>query len=143
MGNCIGSLSAGGSGGGGVPSSKINRIQGVNGTSFTTYSEISGKSPNTIWAEDTSRPHAVFSNEQGSVRVSGEKTDRFALVNSVNTAVVHIKHIDPDNYNKRDVTRLNKTIELIKSMGYDTPLAYTDKTETLIYVKRNRFTKNF
>lgn len=129
---------AGGSGGGGAASSKINRIQGVNGTSFTTYSEISGKSPNTIWAEDTSRPHAVFSNEQGSVRVSGEKTDRFALVNSVNTAVVHIKHIDPDNYNKRDVTRLNKTIELIKNMGYDTPLAYTDKTETLIYVKRNK-----
>lgn len=122
---------------------KINKIDGISGTTFTSYQDIMSKSNNTIWAEDTARPHAVFSNDQGSVRVQGDKSDRFALLNSVNTAIVHVRHISPDNYSKRDVTRLNSTIKTIKNMGYDTPLTYTDNSETLIYVKRNRFTKNF
>lgn len=139
----------GGSGGGGSTGGKassgqrVNKIDGVNGTTFTSYQDIMSKSKNTIWAEDTARPHGIFENERGSVSVSGDKKDRFALINSVNTAIVHVRHISPDSYTKRDVTKLNNTIKTIKNMGYDTPLTYTDNSETLIYVKRNRFTKNF
>lgn len=138
-----------GSGGGGGSAStpnveaKVNKIDGVNGTVFTSYQDIMSKSKNTIWAEDTARPHGIFENERGNVSVSGDKKDRFALIDSVNTAIVHVKHISPNGYTKRDVTKLNSTIKTIKNMGYDTPLAYTDNTETLIYVKRHRFTKEF
>lgn len=140
-------MCGGGAFGGGSASTpnvaKVNKIDGVNGTTFTSYQDIMSKSKNTIWAEDTARPHGIFENERGSVSVSGDKKDRFALINSVNTAIVHVKHISPNSYTKRDVTKLNSTIKTIKNMGYDTPLTYTDNSETLIYVKRNRFTKNF
>ncbi len=75
--------------------------------------------------------------------VKGEKKDKLALLNSVNTAIVHTRGIDHNNYSKREVTRLNQTITEIKKLGFDTPSTYVSGDETLIYAKRKRFTKKF
>ena len=131
----------GGRGGSSGIVAKGNQVAGIKGSVQTTWKEVSNSSPNDIWA--TSKPHAVLKNEQGTVQVRGEKTDRYALLNSVNTAVVHIDGIDTKNPSARDIAKINRSISEIKSMGFDTPLINISFSETVIFAKRKRFTKNF
>ena len=65
----------------------IYSINGVKGSAATTWEDVSNSSPNTLWV-DGKTPHALLKNEKGSVRVKGDKNDRYALLNAVNTAVV-------------------------------------------------------
>lgn len=117
-------------------------INGVEGAAFSSWSEVSKSSKNIIWTDGN--VHALFTiPDGGSIQVKGDKKDKFALLNSVNTAIIHTRGINPNNYTKREVTKLNKTISEIKKMGFDTPKINCSRDETLIYAKRNRFTKAF
>lgn len=131
----------GGRGSAGGKGAIVNQVSGIKGSVQTTWKEVSSSSPNDIWAN--SKPHAVLKNEQGTVQVKGEKADRYALLNSVNTAVVHIDGIDTKNPSTRDISKINKSISEIKSMGFDTPLINISFSETVIFAKRKRFTKKF
>ena len=131
----------GGRGGSSGIVAKGNQVAGISGAVQTNWKEVSNSSPNDIWA--TSKPHAVLRNEQGTVQVKGEKSDRYALLNSVNTAVVHIDGIDTKNPSERDISKITTSISEIKSMGFDTPLINISYSETVIFAKRKRFTKNF
>ena len=131
----------GGRGGSSGIVAKGNQVVGISGAVQTNWKDVSNSSPNDIWA--TSKPHAVLRNEQGTVQVKGEKSDRYALLNSVNTAVVHIDGIDTKNPSARDISKINQSISEIKSMGFDTPLINISYSETVIFAKRKRFTKNF
>lgn len=121
---------------------RITKIDGVKGAAFSSWNDVNSSSKNSIWTDGS--VHGSFHNpDGGTVHVRGDKKDKFALLNSVNTAVVHTKGVDPNNYTKREVTALNKTISEIKKMGFDTPKIYSSWDETIIYAKRKRFTKKF
>lgn len=123
--------------------SNIKKIDGVKGTVFTTWADVNNSSPNDIWAEGGSRPHAILKNDRGTVQVSGDKKDKFGLLNSVNTASVHLRGIDHKNYTAREVNRLNKSLSQIRKLGFDTPKISINSDEVVVFAKRKLFTKNF
>lgn len=120
---------------------RIKPIEGVVGSSFSSWVDVSHSSNNDIWTDGS--VHGLLKNDKGSVQVKGDKKDRFALLDSVNTAVVHLRGIDPNNYTKREVTKLNKDLQTIRGMGFDIPKIHTQRDETIVYVKRKLFTKGF
>ncbi len=119
----------------------IKPIPGVKGSVFSSWSDVSGSSVNTIWTDGN--VHGSLKNERGTVQVKGDKKDRFALLNAVNTAVVYLRGVNPENYTNREINKLNKDLQTIKNMGFDTPKIYAHRDETLVFVKRNLFTKGF
>lgn len=116
-------------------------IEGVKGSVFSSWNDVSRSSNNDIWTDGS--VHAVLKNDKGTAQVKGDKKDRFALLNSVNTAVVHLRGVNPNDYTKREVTRLNRDLQSIKAMGFDTPKIYASFDETIVFAKRKLFTKNF
>lgn len=141
MGGRGGASSAAAKGGGNSP--KIKTIDGIKGSLFSTWADVNKSSLNHIWAEDVYRPHALLKNDSGSLMISGDKKDKFGLLNNVNTAVIHLRGIDPDNYKNREVNRLNNNLKEIKRIGFDIPKISVSRNETIIYAKRYRFTKEF
>lgn len=133
--------SSSGIGARGNHNTQVNPIENVKGTVFASWLDVKNSSKNTIWT--AGNVHAMLENDMGTVQVKGDKKDKFGLIDSVNTAVVHLRGIDPKNHTKREVTRLNKDLQAIKKMGYDTPKIHASRDETIVFVKRNRFTRNF
>lgn len=109
---------------------------------FSAYSEVTKESKNTIWIENTNRPHAVIHTDKGEMHLTGNKKDKYALLNNVNTAVVHLSGIDRGD-SKRDVNRLNKQLNEIKSLGFDVPRINVGNDETIAYIKRKLFTRRY
>lgn len=118
---------------------KVNKIEGIKGSVATSWKDVNDSSLNHLYNEGT----MLLKNEKGSATVKGNKKDRFAHLELVNTAVVHLNGIDPQNYTKREVTRINKQLQAIRSMGFDTPKISVDFNEIVVYAKRKLFTKNF
>lgn len=117
----------------------IRKIEGVRGSVADTWEAVQSSSPNEIFASGS----ATLSNDRGTVRVRGDKKDRFGVLNGVNTAVVHLDGVS-GSPTKREVAKINKQLKQIRDMGFDTPLIATNKSgETIVYAKRQRFTKNF
>lgn len=121
----------------------VTSVPGVKGAVASTWEDVSNSSPNTLWVEGN--VHAVLKNERGTVRIKGEKKDKYAILNSVNTAVIHIPSVSMnENFTKRDSTKINKELKAIKDYGFDTPKIATNRTgEVIVYAKRKRFTKDF
>lgn len=118
---------------------KVNKIEGVKGSVATSWKDVDDSSLNHLYNTGA----ILLKNEKGSVLVNGNKKDRFGNLELVNTAVVHLNGIDPQNYTKREVTRINKQLQAIRSMGFDTPKISVDFNEIVVYAKRKLFTKNF
>lgn len=122
--------------------SNVRRVDGIRGSVFSTYAEVSKESPNTIWIANTNRPHAVVKTERGEMHLQGDKRDKYGLLDNVNTAVVHLSGIDSGDP-KREVTRLNKQLSEIRNLGFDIPRINVSRDETLAYVKRKLFTRRY
>ena len=121
---------------------QVRKIDGITGSVFSTYSETSKESKNSIWIENTSRPHAIIKTEKGVIQVQGNKKDKYSLLDKVNTAVVYLSGIGKDNP-KREVTKLNKQLKTIRDLGFDIPRITVGDYETIAYVKRNLFTRQY
>ena len=121
---------------------QVRKIDGITGSVFSTYSETSKESKNSIWIENTSRPHANIKTEKGEMHLQGNKKDKYSLLDKVNTAVVHISGVEKDNP-KREVTKLNKQLKTIRDLGFDIPRITVGYDETIAYVKRNLFTRQY
>jgi len=95
-------------------------VQGVSVGSrlFARENDVAKLSQNTIWIENTSTPHAVLKNSQGTVQVQGNKKDKYGILENVNTAVVHLSGVDRSTPT-REVTKLNKQLNEIRSRGFD------------------------
>lgn len=120
---------------------QIRKIDGVKGAVPSTWEDVASASKNTIWTEGNS--HALLSNGKGSVRIKGDKKDKFGILNNVNTAVVHIKSVSATP-TTREVNTMNKQLKQIRDMGFDTPKIATNRYgETIVYAKRKLFTKDF
>ena len=68
----------GSSGGSKIEKSKdVRTVHGVSVSErlFAKESDISKMSPNTIWIENTSNPHAILRNSLGSTQIRGNKKD--------------------------------------------------------------------
>lgn len=133
--------------GGGHPKSKAASVRTVRGVSvgerlFATETEVAKMSQNTIWAENTSTPHALMKNSRGTVQVVGNKKDKYGLLENVNTAVVHISGIDRGNPT-REIAKVNKQLGEIRSRGFDVQRVSIGEYESLVFVKRKLFTKEF
>lgn len=120
---------------------QIKPLDGIEGSKFSSWIDVSRSSNNTIWTDGS--VHGLLKNDEGSTHIKGDKKVRFALLNLVNTAVVHLRGIDPDNYTKRELTKLNNDLKAIKEMGFDTPKIHVQRDETIVYAKRKLFTKRF
>lgn len=111
-----------GGAGGGTATTKNNvrTVQGVSVGSrlFARENDVAKLSQNTIWIENTSTPHAVLKNSQGTVQVQGNKKDKYGILENVNTAVVHLSGVDRSTPT-REVTKLNKQLNEIRSRGFD------------------------
>lgn len=108
---------------------------------FSTYSEVKKESKNTIWTENTNRPHAVIHTDKGEMHLIGKK-DKYKLLDNVNTAVVHLSGIGRGD-SKRDVNKLNKQLNEIKTLGFDIPRISVENDETIAYIKRKLFTRRY
>lgn len=130
-------------GGGGVKNSSqnIKTIEGVKGTVFTSLADVLGSSPNTIWLDTGKRSHAVFSDGKRELAVKGDKNKDFSLLDNVNTGVVYLR--EANSGNTREVNRLNSSLKTIRDMGFDTPKIFSGRYETIVYVKRLRFTREW
>lgn len=53
---------------------------------FARENDVAKLSRNTVWIENTNRPHAVLKNSQGTVQVQGDKKDKYGILENVNTA---------------------------------------------------------
>ena len=131
----------------GSGSSAKKQIRVVNGVDigsrlFGEYSEVTKLSQNTIWIENTSRPHAVLKNKNRTVQIQGDKKDKYGLLDNVNTAIVHLSGIDKSTP-KREVTKLNKQLSAIRSMDFDVQRINVGDFETIAYIKRKLFTREF
>lgn len=135
----------GSSGGSKIEKSKdVRTVHGVSVSErlFAKESDISKMSPNTIWIENTSNPHAILRNSLGSTQIRGDKKDKYGLLENVNTAVVHISGVDRSEP-KREVTRLNKQLSEIRSRGFDVQRISVGEYESVAYIKRKLFTRAF
>lgn len=138
---------AGGSNFGGEKKRAGGNVRMVKGVSvgerlFATESEVARMSPNTIWAENTNTPHAVLKNSQGTTQVRGDRKDKYGLLEHVNTAVVHVSGVDRGNPT-REITKLNKQLGEIRSRGFDVQRISVGEFESVVYVKRKLFTREF
>ena len=130
----------GGRGGAGVGTSTTkNNIRTVKGVSvgsrlFAKESDVAKLSQNTIWVENTSTPHAVLKNSQGTVQVQGNKKDKYGLLENVNTAVVNLSGVDRSTPT-REVTKLNKQLNEIRSRGFDFQRISVGEYESVAYIK--------
>lgn len=134
----------GGRGGSSGITSKTNtrKVDGIRGSVFSTFSEVKKESPNTIWIANTNRPHALIKDGKREIHLQGDKRNKYGLLDSVNTAVVHLSGIDSGNP-KREVNRLNKQLSEIKSLGFDVPRINVGIDETVAYVKRKLATRRY
>ena len=138
----------GGRGGAGVGTSttknNIRTVQGVSVGSrlFAKESDVAKLSQNTIWIENTSTPHAVLKNSQGTVQVQGNKKDKYGILENVNTAVVHLSGVDRSTPT-REVTKLNKQLNEIRSRGFDVQRISVGEYESVAYIKRKLVTRAF
>lgn len=138
----------GGRGGAGSDSvaakNNVRIVQGVSVGSrlFAKENDVAKLSQNTIWIENTSTPHAVLKNSSGTVQVKGDKKDKYGILENVNTAVVHISGVDRSTPT-REVTKLNKQLDEIRSRGFDVQRISVSEYESVAYIKRKLFTKVF
>lgn len=137
----------GGRGGAGGAQRKNGNVRMVQGVSvgqrlFANESDVSKMSPNTIWIENTSTPHALLKNSSGATQISGDKKDKYGLLEHVNTAVVHISGIDR-SAPSREITRLNRQLSEIRSRGFDVQRISVGEYESVAYIKRKLFTRAF
>lgn len=125
-------------------SGNVRKVQGVSvgGAAFAPENEVAKLSPNTVWIENTSTPHAVLKNSQGIAQVRGDKKDKYGLLERVNTAVVHISGVDRSNPT-REITKLNKQLGEIRSRGFDVQRISVGEYESVAYIKRKLFTRSF
>lgn len=135
-----------GGAGGGTSATKnnIRTVQGVSVGSrlFAKESDVAKLSQNTIWVENTSTPHAVLKNSQGTVQVQGDKKDKYGILENVNTAVVHLSGVDRSTPT-REVTKLNKQLNEIRSRGFDVQRISVGEYESVAYIKRKLSTRAF
>ena len=124
------------------PISSVRKVEGIRGSVFSTFSEVAKKSPNTIWIANTNRPHALFKDGKKELHLQGDKRNKYGLLDHVNTAVVHLSGIDSGDA-KREVSRLNKQLSEIKSLGFDIPRINVSRDETVAYVKRKLATRRY
>lgn len=124
------------------PTKNVRTVEGIRGSVFSTYSEVTKESPNTIWIANTNRPHAQIKHDGKVIQMQGDKKDRFGLLDKVNTAVVHLSGISKGDP-KREVTTLNKQLNEIRAIGFDIPRINVASDETIAYVKRKLFTRQF
>lgn len=120
----------------------VRKVEGIRGSVFSAYSEVTKSSKNTIWIENTNRPHAVIRTDKGELHLTGNKKDKYKLLDNVNTAVVHLSGIDRGD-SKRDINRLNKQLNEIKTLGFDVPRINVGTDETIAYIKRKLFTRRY
>ena len=117
----------------------VRKIDGVRGVASDTWENVSKASKNVVFESGS----ALLTNDSGTARVKGDKKDKFAILNAVNTAVVHLSGVS-ETPSKREVAKINKQLKQIRDMGFDTPsIAANRSGETIVFVKRLRFTKNF
>ena len=124
------------------PTKNVRKVDGIRGSVFSTYSEVVKESPNTIWIANTNRPHASIKYDGKVIQMTGDKKDKFGLLDKVNTAVVHLSGVSKDDP-KREVNNLNKQLNEIRAIGFDIPRINVSSDETIAYVKRKLFTRQF
>ena len=134
----------GGAGGIAATKNNVRTVQGVSVGSrlFARENDVAKLSQNTVWIENTNRPHAVLKNSQGTVQVQGDKKDKYGILENVNTAVVHLSGIDRSAAT-REVTKLNKQLNEIRSRGFDVQRISVGEYESVAYIKRKLFTRAF
>lgn len=120
----------------------VRKVEGVTGSVFSTYSDTFKESKNSIWIENTNRPHGVIKTSKGEMHLQGDKKDKYSLLDKVNTAIVHLSGVGKDNP-KREITRLNKQLKNIRDLGFDVPRITVGHDETIAYVKRNLSTRQY
>nr|DAI02392.1 MAG TPA: hypothetical protein [Bacteriophage sp.] len=76
------------------------------------------------------------------MHLQGDKRNKYGLLDNVNAAVVHLSGIDSGD-SKREVSRLNKQLSEIKSLGFDVPRVNVGRDETVVYVKRKLATRRY
>lgn len=104
--------------------------------------DVSKLSKNTIWIDNTSRPFASIKTDRGEVQINGDKKDKYGLLEKVNTAVVHTVGISSDSP-AREVSALNRRLSEFRSLGFDVQRINVGRDESLVYIKRKLFTKEF
>lgn len=134
----------GADGGTATTKNNVRTVQGVSVGSrlFARENDVAKLSQNTIWIENTSTPHAVLKNSQGTVQVQGNKKDKYGILENVNTAVVHLSGVDRSTPT-REVTKLNKQLNEIRSRGFDVQRISVGEYESVAYIKRKLFTRAF
>lgn len=139
----------GSSGGSSKSASKstTKNVRKVSGVSvgenlFSTYSEVSKLSKNTIWIDNVKRPHGVFKADGKEIHLTGDKKDKYGLLDKVNTAVVHTVGISSDS-TKREITALNKRLKEFRDIGFDIQRINVSRDESIVYIKRKLFTRRF
>lgn len=130
------------SGIGSKPAKNVRTVDGIRGSVFSTFSDVSSSSQNTIWIENTSRPHAMLKFDNKTIQVKGSKKEKYGLLDKVNTAVVYLSGISEGNPT-REVNRLNKHLNEIRALGFDIPKINVGRDETIAYVKRILFTRQY
>lgn len=121
---------------------QVREVDGIKGSVFSTYSETTKESQNSIWIENTNRPHGIIKTSKGEIHLQGDKKDKYSLLDKVNTAIVHLSGVGKDNP-KREITRLNKQLKNIRDLGFDVPRITVGHDETIAYVKRKLFTRKY
>lgn len=121
---------------------QVREVEGIKGSVFSTYSETTKESKNSIWIENTNRPHAIIKTEKGEMHIQGDKKDKYFLLDKVNTAVVHLSGVEKGDP-KREITKLNKQLKNIRDLGFDIPRITVGHDETIAYVKRKLFTREY
>jgi hypothetical protein len=122
--------------------SGVRKVDGIRGSVFSTFSEVTKQSQNTIWIANTNRPHALIKDGKKEMHLQGDKRNKYGLLDNVNAAVVHLSGIDSGD-SKREVSRLNKQLSEIKSLGFDVPRVNVGRDETVVYVKRKLATRRY
>lgn len=125
-----------------APKSNVRKVDGIRESVFSTFSEVKKESPNTVWIANTNRPHALIKDGKKEMHLQGDKRNKYGLLDSVNSAVVHLSGIDSGD-SKREVSRLNKQLSEIKSLGFDVPRINVGTDETVAYVKRKLATRRY
>lgn len=125
-----------------TPKSSVRKVEGIRGSVFSAFLEVTKQSPNTIWIANTNRPHALIKDGKKEMHLQGDKRNKYGLLDNVNTAVVHLSGIDSGD-SKREVNRLNKQLSEIRSLGFDVPRINIGRDETVAYVKRKLATRRY
>ncbi len=76
------------------------------------------------------------------MQINGDKKDKYGLLEKVNTAVVHTVGISSDSP-AREVSALNRRLSEFRSLGFDVQRINVGRDESLVYIKRKLFTKEF